>query len=235
MKQYVGRILEFRLEPGGGQTPVIACPPRFIPQPGQYLLADSPTDSDSPLSTLIFPQQILADGLVAAPIGRRLPDPDWDLGSRLILRGPLGKGFRLPPGLRNLALAAAGESAARLLPLLRQAASVALFTDAILPALPPEVEIQPLGGLADALSWADYVALDLPGAPDRAQRFLAGLRSALGIVEPAPLPCPGQALLSGPLPCGGIAQCGVCAVRTRRGYRLACKDGPVFTISELKF
>jgi hypothetical protein len=198
-------------------------------------LADSPTDSESLVSTVIYPQHILDDGLVAAPTDRRFPDPDWTLGSSLILRGPLGKGFRLPAKLRNLALAAAGDSAARLLPLLKSAGSVALFTNAPLPDLPAEVEIQPLDGLAEGLSWADYLALDLPGTPDSGLRFLGDLRAALKLDERMPLPCPAQALLSGPMPCGGVADCGICAVRARRGHRLACKDGPVFALNELSF
>jgi Leu/Phe-tRNA-protein transferase len=47
-------------------------------------------------------------------------------------------------------------------------------------------------------------------------------------------PCPGQALIHTAMPCAGIAECGACAVRTRKSWRLACKDGPVFDISELE-
>ena len=42
-----------------------------------------------------------------------------------------------------------------------------------------------------------------------------------------------QVLVRTPLPCGGIAACGVCAVHltgSSRDYRLACKDGPVFQL-----
>jgi NAD(P)H-flavin reductase len=230
VNQYAGRITEFRLEPDGGQVPRIGCPPQAIPQPGQYLLADSPGDRDSILSTVLFPQQILDDGIVAAPTDRRFPDPDWTLGSSLLLRGPLGRGFQLPISLRNLVLGAAGESAARLLPLMRSAENVALFTDAPLPALPPEVEVQPLAGLSEALAWADFMVLDLPGPQVNSLGYLDRLREQIG---QAAFPRPGQALLAGPMPCGGIADCGVCAVRTRRRYRLSCKDGPVFQINEL--
>jgi NAD(P)H-flavin reductase len=40
-------------------------------------------------------------------------------------------------------------------------------------------------------------------------------------------------LVVAPMPCGGLAECGVCAVTTRRGWKLACKDGPVFDLGEL--
>ena len=35
-------------------------------------------------------------------------------------------------------------------------------------------------------------------------------------------------LVDAPMPCAGMGDCGVCAVKARGGYRLACKDGPVF-------
>src|SRR3990172_5776157 len=36
-----------------------------------------------------------------------------------------------------------------------------------------------------------------------------------------------QTLIVGPMPCG-IGGCMACAVRARRGWKLACQDGPVF-------
>ena len=33
---------------------------------------------------------------------------------------------------------------------------------------------------------------------------------------------------------GGQGECGVCAVRTRSGWSLACKDGPVYDLAELE-
>jgi hypothetical protein len=41
-----------------------------------------------------------------------------------------------------------------------------------------------------------------------------------------------QVLVVTPAPCGGLAECGVCAVTTRRGWKMACKDGPVFSLNE---
>jgi hypothetical protein len=35
------------------------------------------------------------------------------------------------------------------------------------------------------------------------------------------------------MPCAGLAACGVCAVQTRRGWKLACVDGPVFDLKEI--
>jgi dihydroorotate dehydrogenase electron transfer subunit len=42
-----------------------------------------------------------------------------------------------------------------------------------------------------------------------------------------------KALVMTPIPCGGIAECGACAVPAHRGWKLACRDGPVFNLNEL--
>jgi NAD(P)H-flavin reductase len=42
-----------------------------------------------------------------------------------------------------------------------------------------------------------------------------------------------QVLVRTSIPCGGIADCGVCAVMTKSNWKLACKDGPVFDLKEL--
>jgi len=219
VNRYVGSISEFQLEPDGRHAPRITCPPKAIPAPGQYLLAYSPSDPSALFGAALTPQVILPDGFIAAP-----PVPaGWSLATPLELRGPLGKGFH-PPGLvRNLALAAFGDTAARLLPLIPAAQNIALFTDLPTPRLPAHIEIQPLAALADALPWADFTALDLP---------------LEAIPQLATLPRTGrpiQALITTPMPCGSLADCGVCAVKAARGYKLACKDGPVFGMNELAF
>jgi dihydroorotate dehydrogenase electron transfer subunit len=42
-----------------------------------------------------------------------------------------------------------------------------------------------------------------------------------------------QILIHTPVPCGGVAECGVCAVTSKSGWKLACRDGPVFDWREL--
>jgi dihydroorotate dehydrogenase electron transfer subunit len=39
-------------------------------------------------------------------------------------------------------------------------------------------------------------------------------------------------LLTPPMPCGTGA-CQACAVQTRRGWKLACREGPLFPLAEL--
>jgi ferredoxin len=50
----------------------------------------------------------------------------------------------------------------------------------------------------------------------------------LGKGYPGAAGCEGQMLIHTPVPCGGMADCGICAVTLRSGWKLACKEGPVF-------
>lgn len=226
----------------------IDCPPAAVPAPGQYVLAFSPTEPLSAIGTALFRGEASAGlepstrGFLAAP-----PFPaSWTPGTPLVLRGPLGHGFSLSG--QRLALAALGDSAARLLPLageaLRRGGAVTLFTGAALPALPASIEIYPLDSLPEALAWADCLAIDL------ALEALPGLRACLGLNQGDRLLFPAQALVVTPMPCGGLADCGACAVpasavparRTaarrssgRFSYLLACLDGPVFDLDELEW
>jgi len=242
-----GEVLEIWLE-GGAVAAWIACPANLRPQPGQYLLAHAPGLPGGPVGALPVP---LFPGFGSMPpeTTRPLPlaiappfPPDWLPGLRLELRGPLGSGFRLPSGtgaVRRLALAALGDTPARLMALAAQAlaqeAAVTLFTDLPLPSgLSPAVEVYPTAALPESLPWADLLAIDLP------LECLPGLRARFGGDPPGSahphLPVPAQVLVTTPMPCAGVAECGVCAVRkASRGWALACKDGPVFDLNDLEW
>jgi dihydroorotate dehydrogenase electron transfer subunit len=179
------------------------------------------------LGTPLFLGEVQADGFLAAP-----PLPlNWQPGTELRLRGPLGNGFSVPNGVQRLALVAWGDSLARLLPLVElpaaREAAVAVFTDAALPSLPAAVEASPLSALPDALPWADFLAVDI------SIDSLSELRRSLGLAAGQRLPCAGGALVLSPTPCGGLADCGVCAIPARQGFRLLCKDGPVVDLADL--
>lgn len=222
MNQYVGRILEFRLGAGGRRLPLIGCPPGAVPSPGRYTLAYAAEDPASQLAEALFKAEAAEGGFLA--VSQDPLPPAWTLGAELRLRGPLGRGFELPTGMRNLALAAAGDLAVRLLPLIDLAGSTALFTDLPVPDLPAKVEVQPLSALPDALPWADFTAVDIP--LERYPELPKLLKRTPGTPRH-----PGQALVVSPMPCGGLADCGVCALKTgRRRFRLLCKDGPVIRL-----
>jgi dihydroorotate dehydrogenase electron transfer subunit len=223
MPQTRAKLVEIRLEealPAGH----IQCPPELVPGAGQYLLAHVPA-SNAPLPAPVFKAGLAPGGFLTAP-----PLPaGWRPGNPLFLHGPLGRGFSLPSSTRRVALAALGESSARLKPLLiaalGQGAAVVLVSKTHQDNLPPEVETQPESALEDTARWADYLAIDV--ARDELSR-LADLRGLERNFQ-------AQVLVGTPLPCGSMGACGACAVRMRRGWKTACKDGPVFSLWELAF
>jgi hypothetical protein len=207
----------------------ISCPAGAVPSAGQYLLASDPLDPYAILGIPIFLAQRCEQGFWAEPI---IP-PAWGPGTTLHLVGPLGHGFNLPRNIQRLGLAALGETVSRLMPLVYQAPTthigMTLFTDLSLPKLPAVVEVYPLAMLQGSLDWPDFMALDVP--LEQVDR----LRGVLGLAHGAGLPCPAQVLITIPFPCAGLAQCEACAVPARRGWKLACADGPVFDLGVLRW
>lgn len=205
----------------------IDCPANLVPAAGQYLLASD--SSDSTLPAPIFYTESVPQGFIAAP-----PFPDsWNPGQEVYLRGPLGRGFVLPSSARKVALVAFDASPARLYgliaPALTQKAAVVLLCNSLLDNLPDAVELQPISMLPEIMDWADYIAFDvardnLPGLSERA--FNGAPKKAL---------YEAQVLIRTPLACGGMAECGVCAVMVRSGWKMSCKDGPVFNWNDFPF
>jgi hypothetical protein len=224
-----GRVTEIRLDAGRQMEAFIACPAGSIPQAGQYLLASDISDPDVALGTPLFLAQKSMHGFWTVP-----PIPvSWRPGTDLDLVGPTGFGFDLPREVQRLGLVALGETAARLMPLVESTSQlhrgVTLFTDLPLPTLPTSLEAYPLASLTDALDWPDFLAIDL-----QLER-LSELRSVLGLSDEVRLAFPAQVLVTSPMPCAGLAKCGVCAVPARRGWKFICEDGPVFDLDTLKW
>ena len=238
--QTEGKVAELILVDGLPAARIL-CPPRLVPAPGQYLLAHA-DGSDSPLADSVFIAKSFAGGFIAAPPAAA----SWIPGTRLHLRGPLGHGFTLPASARRIALVSfdaqrtsAGDSPRRLLALLdtafKQDASVTLVCENPPDDLPLQVEVQPMRTLADVCNWADYIACDT------ARESLSELRERLRNGSRSQVRAVAQVLVRTPMPCGGLAECGVCAIEAhaalslskRGGYQLVCKDGPVFDLDQL--
>ena len=229
MKHTSGRVTEIRLDAGRQMEAFIACPDDVIPGAGQYLLAADLDDRQEVLGVTLFLAEKSIKGFWAAA-----PIPiSWRPGTSLDLAGPLGHGFDLPREVQRLGLVALGTTVSRLMPLVGQIGKshvgVTLFTDLPLPRMPSLLEAFPLPSLAQMLDWPDFLAIDLPS------QGLAELRDVLGIRDGRDLHCPAQVLVTMPFPCAGLADCGACAVPARRGWKLACEDGPVFDLSLLKW
>jgi hypothetical protein len=229
MGVYEGDIDSIHLDAAGVPVFHLRCSLEANPQPGQYLLAYSLEDEGQALPSVIFSAGVSSDGFL---IASSTPQT-WRLGEQLYLKGPLGKGFALPVGSKRVALAAVGDTISRLAPLvykaLDQVAGVALFSDSRLPPLPPEVEAYPLIALEEVLGWADYLAVDIPLSK------LYTLRGCLGLAHDKRLSFQAEVLVFTSMVCGGVAACGVCAVPTRRGWKQACTDGPVFDLNEIEW
>jgi len=217
-----GRIVEVILA-DGCRYARLACPENLIPSPGQYLLAND--DSSSPLPVPIFYTDSAPQGFIATA------HEAWTPGQELFLRGPLGRGFTLPLSARKIGLVAFDDSPARLRsliqPALKQDASVVLVFNGKVDDLPDEVEVHQLSALEDILQWADYIALDVNRQNLRPLMELLEAQNQLRVLREA------QILICVPMPCGGIADCGVCAVVTKSTWQMACKDGPVFDLREI--
>jgi len=224
MRVYPGQVEEI-LTIAGQLSARLTCPPQAVPAPGQFVLVK---DEQADLPFPLFLKELSPQGFIAAPF----TPSTWSPGTSLQLFGPHGRGFHLPDNLRRLGLIALGNTVARLLPLadtaLSQHTDVALFTNNPLPAIPYALEVFPLSTFPEYYTWPDYLVVDLP------LESIPRLRSILR--SPDQLQCPTQALILTSMPCGGLAGCGVCALLTRtRKWKLACKDGPVFALSELEW
>jgi NAD(P)H-flavin reductase len=227
-----GQILELMLQDGLRHAR-ISCPQNMIPAPGQYLLASDA--SSSPLPAPLYYTDSASEGSAMASSRHFIASPpipeSWMPGMEVSLRGPLGRGFAVPASARKIALIAYDDSPSRLRglirPALKQTAAVVLVTDNANDNLPDEVETQPLSALSEIITWADYVAIDV------ARANLFELKERLGELNQLSALKEAQVLIRTPMPCGGIAECGVCAVSLKSGWKMACKDGPVFDLIDL--
>ena len=223
MRTYQGRVAELKLHQGETSA-VIACPNEAVLTAGQYLLA---AQDSAILASPLFLTGYDHQGFLAAP-----PFPDsWRPGTELSLYGPLGQGFHLPADISRLGLIALGGTKVRLMPLVNASRStyfsVTLFSDAPIINLPPDLEAYPLRDLAEALSWADFFAVDVD------LEHLSGLAEHFENIPKGMAGLRGQVLIHASMPCGSLADCGVCAVKVKNSWKLACKDGPVFDLQDL--
>jgi dihydroorotate dehydrogenase electron transfer subunit len=109
---------------------------------------------------------------------------------------------------------------------LEQNLEVVLVCDSTFQGLPEAVEVQPLQALNEVCKWADTIAFD------ESRENLNQLKEMLGGLGRVAAVHDAQILIHTPMPCGGLAECGVCAVASQRAWKLACRDGPVFLLKD---
>ena len=168
-------------------------------------------------------------------------------GDPVFCWGPLGRGYAVRPTTQHLLLVAGGIGVAPLVWLADEAIatgkSVTLIlggrtADQVFPAslLPQQVEVvvttedgslgrQGLAtnAFAEHLEWCDQAFACGPNAMFQAMAE---------VLRAAPARRPVQVLLEEVMACG-TGVCYGCAVKTRRGMRLVCKDGPRFDLRDV--
>jgi NAD(P)H-flavin reductase len=197
-----------------------------ILEPGQFLLARG--DSD----TLSVP--LYSCGLKESQYTSLVTTgQNWHPGDLLTIRFPLGKGFSLPGTVKRLLMVSGTNNPLRLLPVaarvINGGGETAFFTHHLPDRLPVEIEVLTRDQVAEAIAWADGIIGDIP-----LSRLLVWKNLIAGEGS-IPQKKTIQVLVDTPIACGGAAECGVCAVKTRHGWKNACTDGPVFPLSELEF
>ena len=203
--------------------------------PGQFALARLAQTADPYLRQAFFPSSISSTGftvdLAAADPALRWLAP----GNEIDLLGPVGAALPDFPA-RSRVLLVAEDDPGPLLPLAFRAvaqagaATLLLATRYPLEALDPEIELR-VGDLA-ALT-AEYApAADLVFI-HAGLRLHAPILQALTQVRSFVPAHDARALISGPMPCG-VGACGACYIKTARGWKMACVDGPFFSIVELE-
>jgi len=213
---------------GPTRAGILDIPEHRWPKPGQFLPCQRLSDEPEALVTPLFSILGHEDILTLEPIPK-----DWYPGDQIYYLAPQGRSFQLPPSATSVGLLPFGVSPLRLLtlvkPALAQDASLILFLEAkqmdlFLSHVPSPIEIVPLSALKDHLDWLDYLAADV------AREDLEALSA---IFSGSTISFPGQVLIRTIMPCHGKGECGVCAVKTIKGWRMACKDGPVFPLREV--
>jgi hypothetical protein len=202
--------------------------------PGQYLAASSKSEQDVQIPLSLFVESSANNEL---SIGSPAP-PNWNPGHEISFRGPLGHGFSLPVMLKRLALIGFDDHPGRLMALVNTAhnqnvdismAGDFISNPVVTCDIPANVELSKLDHLDDLFSWADFIALDVPSIKIQVLRDI--LQTASSKVSRGDI----QVLLYTSMPCADIAECGICAVKTVKGYKLACHDGPVFNLKDISF
>lgn len=189
---------------------------------GQYVLANLPGTTDA-LRTRLFPIEVTAN-LFSTDL---IPGPAWLPGRTVEILGPLGKPFLPPEPARLWFMLSLGDHPERLLPLLevgrRQSVSMAFWSIQPLPSLPSDIE-RPVE-IVDAVDWADFIAIELPGL-DWPGEYIS-LRSQLLQRKDATI----QILVDVPTPCG-LGACQACAIPERKGWSLGCQSGLVLSLEQ---
>ncbi len=237
---------------------VKASPKALVAQPGQFfqLLCPSP---DAIEVWFRRPQSVYrvspADGhleFLYKVVGRGTQGlASIKPGDHLNMMGPLGVGFKLEPGWKNVVVLGRGVGLATMAPISQIAAAQGVKVTAILSARSPELALA-----ADLFEQVGDVikVLDTDGssAVDNIERilrqliadkkadafFTCGSNRLLQLMKRIGSECnvPGQAAMEQIMACG-LGPCYICVrtfeVKGKKEMRRVCVEGPVFDLQEV--
>lgn len=206
--------------------------------PGQLALVRDPSTIDPYLRRKVWLYQANGERVTFSLSACDPLAAQWQTGHTLDLLGPVGRAMEFDSNARHILLLGEGTRVAALFPMALQAIqqnrSVVLFSRPdsrgdVFPAhlLPPEIEYHTGGDLpgAELLTWADAIIAN--GPEPLYSKLKDGIRAARYRLERGLA----QVLFDDPMPCG-IGACYACAVKSTRGVRLACIDGPAFDLMD---
>ncbi len=218
--------------------------------PGRFALADL----GGCLRTSLFPAFLEGETFWVL-VSPDHPAAELQSGIGVDLIGPLGRGFEVDAAVRRLLLVADVTHLPVLLPLVSQNPGFSKkpgFSTALLLSAPTAAQLYPVhllpaslevhvvtadgsaghGGSArdlfpDLVRWADCVCMACDPA------IYPALAEIVREVRIRPVKRFAQALIVPSMTCG-VGACQGCAVTVAGGFKLACTDGPVFDLLELR-
>jgi dihydroorotate dehydrogenase electron transfer subunit len=246
LKQHWG-VIKARAEPMTGvHLLYLHCPTLALAAgPGQFVMVRCSASVD-PYLRYPFPiHRLQPDGIaIMVPLGEATA---WlsqrQVGSEVDLLGPGGRALDLRHP-EHTALLAQGAGVAPLLCIADRARGPvtlmlqAATTGQVYPPelLPKNVEYLPFIGRADDVAWLQAVK-SLVGWSQviyaaGGEAFYRQLRLELGLGALHTGVAPLQVWANGDFACGA-GVCRGCAIRTKRGWRQRCQDGPFFNLEDL--
>ncbi|MBO37001.1 MAG: hypothetical protein CL612_04120 [Anaerolineaceae bacterium] len=199
-----------------------------IPLPGQFMLARFWATIYPYVNTVVFPTTTESNSFTIEIKNEDQQSQNLSLGSKVELIGPCGQPVSLNKTARNLLLVA-NTSPHKLLPFAQLALTCGMDVTFLisckypLESLDPRIEVhtgelKPL--LENHFEWAEQTLMDFkPGTI--IHKLLDPISSNIHVLCHLMMPC-------------GAGACHGCTVYTKSGWKLACKQGPFFKLSELK-
>jgi dihydroorotate dehydrogenase electron transfer subunit len=222
MKTYTTQIV--RVLEGGSDVVTVDSSTLPIITPGQYFRSFIP--GNSPI--LPIPLYLYSRWNDELSLCGKVP-LQWKPGEILLLQGPFGQGFQKALTAKRLTLYAHDKLLEpRLKPLALSAVQnkmdVTWVSDERFIFLPPQVEILKSSDLHSAIAWSDASAIAASLAEvDLLRELLPRATAERDKIE---------VFIDTPQICGN-SLCDACAIETHKGWKLVCKDGPVFPLREL--